>query len=97
MPNAQSKEGPNMRIQSINEVNTRQQQNPFLLHKAGAISAGKTATGLAFEEYFKSYLTQKSAARVNKQPEYQAPGLFWGFYPSLKVQPKPEPTLESNA
>ena len=85
-----------MRIQSVTEVNTRQQNNPFLLQKTGQVSNGKTPTGLAFEEYFKSYMTQKSAARVKRQPERHSIGLFWGFYPSLKVQPKPEPTLESN-
>jgi len=85
-----------MRVQSITEVNTRQQQNPFLLQKAGFESTGKTANGLAFEEYFKSYLTQKSAAKVQPKTGNQTPGLFWGFYPSLRVQPKPEPTLESN-
>jgi len=96
MPNAQSKEGPNMRIQSVTEVNTRQQQNPFLLQKVGDVTPGKTATGIAFQDYFLSYLTQKNAVKVKQQPEHAA-GLFWGFYPSLRVQPKPGPTLESNA
>jgi len=97
MPNAQSKEGPNMRVQSITEVNTRQQQNPFLLQKTGLVSNSKTATGLAFEDYFNSYLTQKNAAKVTRHPQHQPAGLFWGFYPSLRVQQKPGPTLESNA
>jgi len=97
MPKAQSKEGPNMRVQSITEVNTRQQQNPFLLQRADLESTRKTATGLAFEAYFNSYLMQKNAAKVQRKPEYQTTGLFWGYYPSLRVQPKPEPTLESNA
>ena len=86
-----------MRVQSITEVNTHQQQNPFLLQKAGFSPAGKTVSGLSFEEYFRMYSLQKSAARAPRQPEYQATGLFWGYYPSLKIHPKPEQTLEANA
>jgi len=86
-----------MRVHSTYEVNTRQQQHPFVPRAIGSAGSGKTATELTFEEHLKSYLAQRNAATVTRQAETQAAGLFWGYYPSLKVQSKPEKTLEANA
>jgi len=86
-----------MRVLSISEVNTQQQQNPFLLQTAGSNGTGKTASTVSFEEYFKSFFQQKNAPVAVKQPETHASGMYWGFYPSLKVSPKSEQKLDANA
>ena len=86
-----------MRVHSINELNTKQQHNPFVSQNPDSGSTAKTAGGLSFEDHLRSYLPQTVAPTVNIQAQNQVAGMFWGFHPSLKVQQKPESTLNANA
>jgi len=86
-----------MRVHSTYEVNTRQQQNPFVPRTAASASAGKTAAGLTFEEHLKLYFSQSNPTALTQQAETQTSGVYLGYYPSLKVQQKPEATLEASA
>jgi len=86
-----------MRIHSISEVNTHQQQNPFVATNAGLASAGKTASELTFEELLRNQIQQASAAAVTGKPESHIAGLYWGYYPTLKEEQKSEPAPKSRA
>ena len=86
-----------MRVQSISEVNTNRQENPFPTQTAGYAVNGKQTPGSTFEDYFKRYSLQASAPVITGATESRIAGAFWGFYPGLKVQQKNEPTLKDSA
>jgi hypothetical protein len=96
-PKAQPKEGSDMRVHSIAEVNTHLQENPFVTQATGYASTGKPASGLTFEDYLKLYIPQKSPPAVSNQTVSQVAGLYWGFSPLLRVQQKSESTLDADA
>ena len=81
-----------MYVHSTYEVNTHQQQNPFVSQTIGHASPGKPASGLSFKEQFNLYSQKAGAPTVSRQAENQVAGIFWGFLPLLRVQTKPEPT-----
>jgi len=86
-----------MRVYSTFAVSTHQQQNPFIAQTAGSASHEKKASGLSFEEHLKLYYQQASNQTVTRQAEIQAAGIFWGFFPSLRIPVRPEPTPEDSA
>jgi len=86
-----------MRVHSTNEVNTLYQENPFSSQSAGIASTGRTASGFSFDDYLKSFVQQASAPQVTRDAENKIAGIFWGTLPMLRVQTKPEPTLEDIA
>jgi len=96
MPDALPKEGTTMRVHSTNEVNTHQQENPFITQSADSVSAGKSSSGIAFEECLKSHFQQTSAAAVSSQTDGFIAGAFWNYLPTPKLQSRPE-TLEGSA
>ena len=83
-----------MRVHSTFEVNTHQQQNPFVSQSAGDASTGKTAQGLSFEDHLKSHFQQASSPEIHRGAESHVAGMFWGFFPSLRAQSESEPTLK---
>ena len=84
-----------MRVHSISELSTNQQQNPYVMKNAGDAHAGKNASGKTFKEYLIPHFQQSSEPAVTRQMEHQIVGILWGYCPSLRVSPKPEPKLES--
>jgi len=84
-----------MRVHSISEVSTNQQQNPYITKNAGDMPAGKNASGQSFKDYLIPYFQQSSEPVVTRQLEHQIVGILWGYCPTLRVSPKPEPKLES--
>jgi len=88
-----------MRVHSTYEVNTHQQYNPFIPQGADAASVGSQKPGLSFAEHLDLHFQQKTVPSWtgNTENHMAIAGTFWGFYPSLKVQSKPESTLEGSA
>jgi len=92
MPNAMSKEGFIMYVQSTYEVNTNQQLSPFVPQPVGHTTPVKTPSGLTFKEHLNRQFQQASVQAVSRDAENQVAGIFWGFLPLLRVQTKPEPS-----
>jgi len=88
-----------MRVHSTYEVNTHQQHNPFIPQVAGPASAGQQTAGRSFAEHLRIHFQQANAAPVTGDANIHMAisGIFWGFYPALKVQSKPESTLKDSA
>ena len=86
-----------MRVQSIFEVSTSQQQNPYVLQKVGAAATGKANLGITFEEYLKSYCQQANSPAATRQTERTAVGIHYAYPPRLKVPSKTDPTLKNSA
>jgi len=86
-----------MRVHSTSEVNTHQQQNPFVSQNAGIASVGQTSSELSFAEQLKFQYQQVNAEAVTGKTESRIAGLYWGFCPTLKEQSKPEPSLKTRA
>jgi hypothetical protein len=86
-----------MRVHSTNEVNTHYPENPFNTPNAGIASTGEKSSGLSFDDYLKTFVQQASVPQVTRNTENQVAGIFWGAFPMLRVQTKPEPTLEDIA
>ena len=85
-----------MRIQSTYEVNTHYQENPFAPEQNSAQSHTDQSTNRSFSEYLQAQL-QAGNTSVNGTVTTQVAGLLMGLQPLLKVQPKPEPSLEDIA
>ena len=86
-----------MRVHSTYEVNTQQQLNPYIPHDADSASVGNPTAGLSFAEHLKLHFQQPSAPATTSVPDIAIAGIFWGFYPALKVQSKPETTRDDDA
>jgi len=93
-----SKEGTIMRVHSTYEVNTHQQYNPFIPKDADSASVGRQTSGLSFAEHLRLHFQQPTVPAASNGAEnlMAIAGTFWGFYPGLKVQTKPETTLEGS-
>ena len=85
-----------MRINSITEVSTHQQQNPYLTQSAGTLSASRNTSGKTFAECLSPYMHQISEPVVTRQMEHQVVGILWGYCPTLRVSPKTETKHEDN-
>jgi hypothetical protein len=96
-PIAQSKEGTNMRINSIHEVNTHQEQNPFVSQTADSTARVKEVSKLSFEDYLKSYCQQMSVPVTGNSAEHRITSIYGGFFLPPVVRTEREPTLKSNA
>ena len=85
-----------MRVDSIISINAHPQHKPHTQEYSG-FSAGKTTSGLTFEELLKANLQQASTPVVSRQTENQLAGLLFGYYTPLKITHREEPKTESNA
>jgi len=84
-----------MRVDSIVAINANQQHNPHTVKYAGT-SAGKTASGIIFEDFLRANLQQESAPVVTHQTENQIAGLLGGYFSQLRITYKTEPKLEDS-
>jgi len=84
-----------MRVDSVISINAHQQHNPHTTEYAG-VSAGKTVSGLSFEDYLKANLQQVNAPEVSRQTENQLAGLLIGYFTPLRFSQKEEAKAESN-
>jgi hypothetical protein len=96
-PNAQSKEGTKMRVHSIHEVNTRQQQHPFVPQSADSTSSVKAAAKTNFEDFFKSYCQQVNIPVASNSMEHRIASIYGGFFLPPAMRSEREPTLKTNA
>ena len=85
-----------MRVQSIAEVNTRQQQNPFLTRKVGHSSADKSASLVSFEECLRTHI-QHDEAPATRKAEWFATSSVWGYFMAQGASAKPEIRLKGRA
>jgi len=86
-----------MRVQSTAEVNTRQQQNPFLTRNVGHNAADKSASLVSFEECLKTQIKDAAAPAMTRKAELTATGSIWGYYMTQGASAKPEIRLKGRA
>ena len=86
-----------MRVNSTSEVSTNYPDNPNRPQNAGIASAGEHNANNTFEEYLRSCVQENTSAVSNRTTESQIAGKFFGLQPMLKMQTRPEPTLEDIA
>jgi len=83
-----------MRVDSIISINANTHHTPHTADYSG-ISAAKTKSGIAFEEYLKANMQDLSKPVVSRQTENQLAGLLIGYITPLKITQK-ETKAESN-
>jgi len=86
-----------MRVHSTYEVNNHKQHHPFTPQDADSASVGQLSPVRSFAEHLRSHIQQPITPVVTAVPENAISGIFWGYYPALKVQSKPETTREDSA
>ena len=86
-----------MRIQSITEVNTNLQPNPFFAQSAGSASTGKSASRLSFEDCLRSQIQESRTIAVTRNAEWHAGSLLMGYYLLPGASSKPELKLRARA
>ena len=79
-----------MRIKSIANVNTQQQQNPFLQQGAGLAISGKSAARVNFEECLRMQMQNNMAPATDRNAETHAAGYLWGYNMQQGISIKPE-------
>ena len=68
-----------MRIQSVKEVNTQQQQNPFFVQKAGAVTAGNSASPVSFKDCLRTQIQDTKAPTAMREAELVTASSLWNF------------------
>jgi len=86
-----------MRIQSITEANTQQQQNPFLMKNADLMAADKSATQASFRDCLRSQILDFKAPAATRKAELVAVSSLWGYLTSKGVSPNPEQKPKTRA
>ena len=86
-----------MRIQSITEVSTHQQSNPFVTHNAGSIMLGKSVSPMSFGECLRSQIQDVRVSATAQKAEGLAVGSVWGHYMPQWIPLKPELRQKSRA
>lgn len=79
-----------MRIQSIKEVNTDQQQNPFFMQKVSAVTADKSALSGSFKECLKTHIHDIRVPAAAGKAELPVASALCGYLITQKVASKPE-------
>jgi len=81
-----------MRIQSVTEVNTNQQQNPYIPKKTDSATIGKNASFGSFKDCLKPYVQDSKVHTVTHKAELTAAGALMScFIPQrATLRPKPE-------
>ena len=97
MPNALPEEGSTMRIQSVTEVNTNYQSNPYYFHGAGSATTGKSASRNSFEECLRSQIQDSRTTALSRNAEWYAGSLLMGYYMLPGVTFRPELKLRARA
>ena len=86
-----------MRIQSITDVNTQQQPNPFSTQKADSITAGKNASLVSFKECLRSQMQDVKAPAATRKAELSAVSYLWSYIRPQRVSHKPEVKAKTSA
>ena len=86
-----------MRIQSIAEANTQQQQNPFLTQKTDSETAGKSVSIVSFKECLRSQILDFKAPAATRKAELVAASPLWSYLTSMGASPRPELKLKERA
>ena len=68
-----------MRIQSIKEANTQQQQNPFFVQKAGAVTAGNSVSPVSFKECLRTQIQDTKAPATTREAEPVTANSLWNL------------------
>ena len=79
-----------MRVQSITQVNTKQQQNPYIMQNTGAMITGKSASLTSFEECLNSQIQDLRALKTTRNAEWQKGNILLGFHFSQGMSLRPE-------
>jgi len=79
-----------MRVHSITEANTRQQQNPFYMQNVNSLIHGKSNSILSFEEHLKSQIQNAKAPVAERKEELLAASYMLGSY-ALRATPQRSP------
>ena len=77
-----------MRIQSIKEVNTQQQQNPFFMQIAGSGTDGHSASLVSFKECLRAQLQDVKSPEVTRKAESVTASSLWNFLMPREVAKK---------
>ena len=86
-----------MRIQSISEVNTNLQPNPFITQNTDSALAGRQASLISFEECLRAQIQDYKAPQMTKKAEMQAMNFSWGYHLPQGSQLKPDLKLRARA
>ena len=78
-----------MRIQSIKEVNTQQQENPFLVQKVGSVAAGESASLVSFKECLRLQIQDIKAPVDTQKAELVAASTLWNYMIPRAASPRP--------
>lgn len=79
-----------MRIQSVTEVNTWKQKNPFISQSSGWESAGKSASYISFEECLKAQFQNAVTPAPTRNAEWMATSSIWGYFATQGASAKQE-------
>jgi len=79
-----------MRVQSITEVNTQQQPNPFFVQSASSATAGKITSLVSFEECLKSQIQNNRAPAMTKNAETLAVSSLSGYVMPHRLLHRPD-------
>jgi len=85
-----------MRVHGTIGVSANYQENPFIPQQYGVMSANKQTQNRSFNEFLRSQM-QSNSQNIDNSAKNQIAGLFLGLQPTLKMQPKLEPTQEDIA
>jgi len=84
-----------MRIESINAFKNNEQHKQQAIKNAGS-EAGKSTSGILFEEYLNAHIQKANKPAVPGQTENQIAGLLLSYLPMLRVSTKSNQEPESN-
>ena len=87
-----------MYVNSVYQVNTELEQKPFTSSPGEVSPDGDVTQQPSFQDRLKIFLQQANAYTVTRNAEiHAAAGIFWGYYPTMIVQPKQDSTLKDSA
>ena len=83
-----------MRIQSVKEVSTQQQPNPFSLQKVDSATAGKNASLSSFKECLRTQILDSRNPAATRNAESAAVSSLWNYFIPQRASVKPELRLK---
>ena len=86
-----------MRIESVKEVNTQQQQYPFFVPKVGSVTAGHSASLVSFKECLRTQIQDTKVPAVTRNAELVTASSLWNFLVPRGATQKPETRLKARA
>jgi len=83
-----------MRIQSVTEVNTNLQQNPYISQRADLATIGKNASLDSFKECLRSQIQDSRVPAVTRRAEMAAAGALWNCIIPQRASSRPKPEMK---